>query len=295
MNANGTPARPGTATYAGFRTRTLSVEGSGPRFVLVHGYTDSADTWEGVLRELASRGGSAVAVDLPGFGRADRLRPGPVLPQLDAFIDELVADQSKRGPVVLVGNSLGGCVTVRAASRGVPLLGAVTIGDPAAGPWRLRTWAGKVRTPLLLRLAGLPFPVPAPVFRLVARPVLRHVVYADRRAADPVVLDRFVSFVHGRGGHSWVARDVGSLAKEIVAGHGTIEVGCALLVVHGRKDRIVPSAGSRALHAAVPGSELLVHPRWGHCPQLDDPIELTGVLTSAAASWRAEAGLESGA
>lgn len=275
----------GSATYGGFRTRTLSVEGSGTRFVLVHGYTDSADTWEAVLRELASRGGSAVAVDLPGFGRADRLRPGPMLPQLDTFIDDLVADQSKRGPVVLVGNSLGGCVSVRAASRGVPLLGVVTIGDPAAGPWRMRTWAGRVRTPLLLRLAGVPVPVPAPLFRLVARPVLRHLVYADRRAADRAVLDRFATFVHGRGGHSWIARDAAMLAKEIAHGHGTIEVGCPLLVVHGRKDRIVPVAGSRALHAAVPGSELLVEPRWGHCPQHDDPIELTGVLTRAADAW----------
>jgi pimeloyl-ACP methyl ester carboxylesterase len=279
-------------TYGGFRTRALEVNGSGPRFVLLHGYTDSANTWDGVLRELADAGRSAVAVDLPGFGHADLLEPGPMLPQLDAFVSDLVRDQSKRGPVVLVGNSLGGCVSVRAAAAGVPVLGAVTIGDPAAGPWRLRDWAGRPRTPLLLRVAGIRIPVPRWAFRRVALPVLRHIVYADRRKADQQVLDRFATFVHGRGGGSWVARDAGALAKELFNGHGAIEVTTPVLVVHGAKDRIVPVRGAKALHAALPGSRLHIEPTWGHCPQHDDPAGLVQVVTAAVDAWQTE---ESGA
>ena len=273
-------------TYAGFRTRALEVDGSGPRFVLLHGYIDSANTWDGVLRELAAAGRSAVAVDLPGFGKADLLRPGPILPQLDAFVAELVRDQAARGPVVLVGNSLGGCVSVRAAAAGVPILGAVTIGDPAAGPWRLRAWAGRTRTPLLLRIAGLPLPVWPPLFRLVARPAIRYAAYADWRRADRQVVDRFITFLLVRKGW-WIARQASVLAKEIVNGHGTIEVDSPLLIVHGAKDRIVPVRGSKALHASLPGSLLHIEPTWGHCPQLDDPAGLTSLVTGVAAAWQA--------
>lgn len=279
--------RTSRSTYAGFRTRALEVSGSGPRFVLLHGYTDSANTWDGVLRELAAAGRSAVAVDLPGFGHADRLDPGPMLPQLDAFVAELVRDQSSRGPVVLVGNSLGGVASVRAAAAGVPVLGAVTIGDPAAGPWRLRTWAGRTRTPLLLRVAGLRIPVPARLLFLFGRPVVGYVAYADRRRADRQVVDRFLTFISGRRGW-WIAREVSGLAKELVGGHGTIQVASPLLIVHGVKDRIVPVRGSKALHASLPGSQLHIEPTWGHCPQLDDPAGLTELVTAAAAAWQAD-------
>src|SRR5690606_7269741 len=67
----------------------------------------------------------AIAVDLPGFGAADCLADGPMLPQLDAFARAALdyAAQASRGPrrrardVVVVGNSLGGCVALRAAER----------------------------------------------------------------------------------------------------------------------------------------------------------------------------------
>src|SRR5215217_6879728 len=103
---------------AGFDTRALELEGDGPPVVLLHGYADSADTWRSVLDRLARRDRAALAVDLPGFGAADPLRPeGSMLDQLGAFADAaaaLAAEQAGE-PVVLAGNSLGGCVALRAA------------------------------------------------------------------------------------------------------------------------------------------------------------------------------------
>ena len=70
-------------TLAGYRTRALELEGDGAPIVLLHGYADSADTWRQTLAVLGRHGRRAVAVDLPGFGTADRLAPTPILPQLD--------------------------------------------------------------------------------------------------------------------------------------------------------------------------------------------------------------------
>jgi pimeloyl-ACP methyl ester carboxylesterase len=47
---------------------------------MFHGYADSADTWRLTLAQLARTGQRAVAVDLPGFGGADDLDSGPILP-----------------------------------------------------------------------------------------------------------------------------------------------------------------------------------------------------------------------
>src|SRR5437868_12288940 len=103
---------------AGHATRALEVDGGGPGIVLLHGWSDSADTWRPLLAELGARGRRAIAVDLPGCGQATRLGRGALLPQLDAFAAELVetwADGAGGGPVIVAGSSLGGCLALRLA------------------------------------------------------------------------------------------------------------------------------------------------------------------------------------
>src|SRR4051794_36510190 len=71
--------------FAGYETRVLELEGRGDPIVLLHGWSDSADTWRCVLAQLGRQERRAIAVDLPGFGTADPLADGPMLPQLDEF------------------------------------------------------------------------------------------------------------------------------------------------------------------------------------------------------------------
>jgi len=106
-------------TFAGFETRVLELEGAGVPIVLFHGYADSADTWRQTLALLARAGRRALAVDLPGFGDADRLAPEPILPQLDAFAGAVLRYAGGRGrlPALAVGNSLGGALSLRLAER----------------------------------------------------------------------------------------------------------------------------------------------------------------------------------
>ncbi|HEV3365726.1 MAG TPA: alpha/beta fold hydrolase, partial [Acidimicrobiia bacterium] len=88
-------------------TRALEVDGDGPPLILLHGWSDSADTWRPVLDRLRRRGRAAVALDLPGFGRAEHLdTEQPILTQLDRFTRAAVARFGREQPVVLAGNSL---------------------------------------------------------------------------------------------------------------------------------------------------------------------------------------------
>ena len=267
-----------TPTYAGYRTRLLEVIGAGPRLILLHGYSDSADTSRAVLRELDLAGQSAVAVDLPGFGQADALGTEAILPQLDAFVDELVREQAVHGPVVLVGNSLGGCAAVRASTRTLPVLGVVAIGDPAAGHW----WPASVAAsrPGALGLRLLARLVPPRVFQLVMRTLLKRIVYGDPKLADPHVVDAFIAWILAQGGARGMCTQISRLAAELVEGHRSADVISPLLIVHGTRDRIVPVRTSRQLHAVVPGSQLVIDPRWGHCPQHDEPRALAELIAT---------------
>ena len=67
-----------------------------------------------------------------------------------------------------------------------------------------------------------------------------------------------------------------AIALETAAGYDSEHVMCPLLIIHGRKDRVIPVHASERLHESVRASTLIVLPNSGHCPQLDDPSGLAG-------------------
>jgi pimeloyl-ACP methyl ester carboxylesterase len=166
---------------AGHATRALETTGTGPGIVLLHGWGDAADVWLAVLAELSARERRAIAVDLPGFGAATRLGPGPMLPQLDAFVAELILTWAGEDRVVLAGNSLGGSVALRLAEHGeeLPLAGVVPVAPAAHEP---AGWFDPIEhEPLVGRLLALPIAVP--------RALVGRELGGDPRATQRAVAD----------------------------------------------------------------------------------------------------------
>ncbi|WP_410658084.1 alpha/beta fold hydrolase [Amycolatopsis sp. lyj-112] len=304
------PIRVSFRRYAGVRTRVLEVgpqppvstdrtprrvlgkrttarghaKPTAPRLVLLHGYCDSADTWRPVLELLAAAGIPAVAVDLPGFGDAQPLRPGPMLPQLDAFAAAVIKEQAVLGTVVLAGNSLGGTMSLRAAeNHRLPVAGVVSIAAPGfVDSWLIRTVA---RYPLPLRMySALPLPIPGFLVRAVAEQVVPRLLYADATAADVAQVRRFTALFPDYRSTTTRLEQARQLVEELVDAYRLEEVHIPLLVVVCGKDKLVSAASGRQLHALVPHSRLMVREDWGHCPQLDDPVEISELLTYFAAS-----------
>jgi pimeloyl-ACP methyl ester carboxylesterase len=269
------------ATYNGVETRVLSVSGGGIPVVLLHGYADSADTWRGVLARLESLGRSAFAVDLPGFGRADRRCPGPLLPQFDAFADALLAEH---GPVILVGNSLGAATAVRAASRHPESVTAlVALDDPLNARHWLARLARSRDVPIRFWRGFGRIPLPDNVLRWAIRQGVARVLYGPGTVADPLVLDQWITTFSSQAAVATLGRYALQYARETRGGHRGVRVGCPSAVVHGARDRIIPVHASRILHQQIPGSELIVLPRSGHCPQLDDPDTVARLVVKIGA------------
>ncbi|WP_059015542.1 alpha/beta hydrolase [Mycobacterium sp. M26] len=266
----------GTGCYDGVRTRVLSVDGGGPPIVLLHGYADCADTWRAVLSRLEAAGRCASAVDLPGFGWADGRRAGPLLPQFDAFLDALLEE---RGPAVLVGNSLGAATAVRAADRNPDAVRAVlALNDPLnARHLPAKLARGRRLPPEVWRTAAM-LPIPSGVVRWATSKAVRHVLYGPDVAADPAVVARWRRTIGGREALATLGRYAFEYAYETADGHRGLRVGCPAVVAHGAKDRIIPVEASRTLHKQIPGSSLVVLPRSGHCPQLDDPAAVVELI-----------------
>jgi len=87
--------------------------------VLVHGIRTSATMWRAQLAHLDERGTPATAVDLPGHGA--RRGEEFTLDEAMATIDRAVQDAASRGPVLLVGHSMGGLLSIAYAGRADPL------------------------------------------------------------------------------------------------------------------------------------------------------------------------------
>ena len=265
--------------FAGYSTRVLELEGEGEPIVMFHGYADSADTWRHSLDRIARRGRRSIAVDLPGFGTADRLQDGPILPQLDAFAAKVAryAAGRPREPVVAVGNSLGGCVALRLAERQPRLVRRVVAAAPA-GLSMTRLLYIVQRDPALRSLLALPTPVPGFLLRAAVARLYMQLAFGSPRSIDPGVVATFTSH-HGQ--RAKVASYLGiahNLIPELRDPYQLERISAAVLLVWGDRDRLVFHRGAERVLEEVADARLELLRGVGHCPQVEAPDRFTDLL-----------------
>jgi pimeloyl-ACP methyl ester carboxylesterase len=245
---------------------------------MVHGFGDTSDTWSRLRAECASRGNYAAVLDLPGFRRAGPLRDGPVLPQLD----EAVAAAARRlrareGAVVLVGNSLGGTLGLRAAAAGeVDGVVALAPASVTLSPWLRRM----TNSPVTARISRAPIPsqlVRATIGYGYSRLVAGAPGSSARRAGR-----QFSSGYDRRSATALTALGV-RLLPELDEVFDAASVQCPVSLVWGQYDRLVPVRGARRLVGDLPDGELVVLPGVGHCPQVEQPRRVADLIDALAA------------
>ena len=264
---------------AGYRTRALELEGDGLPILLLHGYADSADTWRQVLALLARRGRRAVAFDLPGFGTADRLGPDAILPQLDEFAAAAVryASGRERAPVIVVGNSLGGCVTLRLAERHGDRLAGV-VGVAPAGLEMTRLLYLVQRDPFLRSLVALPTPVPGFVLRSAVARLYRQLAFATPAAIEPDVISTFTSHHRQRARVAQYLDTAHRLLPELRRPFELERITVPVQLIWGDRDRLVFARGAHRVLESVNDARLELLPGIGHCPQVEAPERFTELL-----------------
>jgi len=265
----------------GHRTYAVDLDGGGPPLLLLHGYSDSADTWRPAMDVLRRRGHRARAVDMPGFGRAQRLdRERPVLEQLDEFVAgalRTLAADSTEGSVVVVGNSLGGCQAIRAAQNAdLPIGGIVPI---APAGLDLARWIRAIQTASPIQmLLRTPVPLPTWAIRAAVGQAYRTMAFARPRAVAGRSVAAFTSHVSTKRDVVRILGTGSRLYPEITSPFQLERVRCPTLVVWGERDAMVYSRGAQKLLDQVPGSRLELIPDCGHCPQIEARDRFVAVL-----------------
>ncbi len=262
---------------AGVETRALELEGDGPPLVLLHGWSDSADTWRLLLDRLARAGRRALAVDMPGFGACAPLDPGPILPQLDAFARDAVRHVAPHGGAIVCGNSMGGCVALRLAEEAELGLSGVVPVAPAG--LDMARWFSLVERDVVLRsMLASPMPVPGFVVRRVVGEVYRRLAFAHPERVDRRVVATFTEHLADR---DRVARGLGigrRLLPELRFPFRLDRISCPVLLVWGDRDMMVFRTGAERVLDRVEQSRLVVLEDCGHCPQVEEPERLCELL-----------------
>ena len=266
-------------TLAGFDTRALELEGDGPPLVLLHGWADSADTWRLVLDRLARAGRRALALDMPGFGEAGPLGAGPVLPQLDSFLEAALEQAAPEGGAIVAGNSLGGCAALRAAQRPeLELAGVVPVAP--AGLDMARWFVLVERDPVVRVLLASPLPVPGPVMRRAVSEVYKRLAFCHPSRIDPRVASTFASHMGSKAAAARVLGIGRRLLPELRDPYELERISCPVLLVWGRQDLMVFQTGAERVLDAAPEGRLELIEDCGHCPQLEAPERFTELLAA---------------
>lgn len=251
--------------------------------VYVHGLGGSSQNFTDVAGLLADRF-DGQAVDLPGFGYSDPSRRYSIAD----FADKLIAhlDDSGRGAVHLVGNSLGGSISVRVAALRPDLVRTLTLISPAMPFLNPRRTAQGPLLPLLaLPRADLVYAWG--LGRLTVEQVAEQVVRAcfgdtakvsDQRRAEAMEEIRLRYTVeHYPKAYMGTLRGlVSSFVRAYLPGAGSqwrlaARITAPTLVIGGLRDTLVDARVPAQVARTIPDSRLLLLPGVGHVAQMEVP------------------------
>ena len=272
-----------------------------PPIVFVHGLGGSHLNWCLIGPHLAA-GRRAVALDLHGFGLTPGLRANSTVQAnarlLDRFITEVIGT-----PVILVGNSMGGLISILETAANPAAIKGVVLIDPALPlPPQKPDWQVSGQF-LLYSLPGLGPLAVARLMRTVSPETavqqLVELYFADPSRADPELNKADVALLTRR--HPATPAQASARARIFLAAARSLlrvlgrrqryqammaGIDVPVLLIGGEADRLVPVAAMRQAAAQNPRWESVMLPGVGHTPQLEVP----DVVTGAIRDWLARTG-----
>jgi len=262
----------------------------GAVIVCVHGLGGAAVNWMAVA-PLLTGSCRLLAPDLAGHGLTRPSGRGTGVAANRVLLHQFLASVAP-GPAILMGNSMGGMISLLEASAAPAAVTGLILVDPA-----------------LPAVLARPDPLAAAMFALYLTPGLGRAVMERRRrltaeqfvasvlglcCVDPSrvpadVVARHLKLADQRFTFASAERDFAAALRSVVATAGypgrrayRRQIGSItrpVLLIHGTGDRLVPVAVARAAARANPSWSLAEIDGVGHVPQLEAPAETARVIT----------------
>jgi pimeloyl-ACP methyl ester carboxylesterase len=267
------------ATHAekiGNGTIVYNVVGSGADILLIHGLFANKEQWNRLACLLADAGFTAIAIDLPGYGKS---QPFPLADYtLEREVENLHALMARLRitDINLAGNSMGGAIASLYASR---YPGQVRSLAFLGSPEGITRWGQGVVDAIDRGIN--PF-IPTTVAQLDLELGLLFVTPPQIPLASKKSI---VADYAARYRHYVQVWNIVNLYGDILTRQPPAKI--PTLIVWGNDDRIFDVAGAQELQHRIPGSELHVLPRAGHLLHLEDAAEVAPIyigFVRAAAS-----------
>lgn len=252
--------------------------GPAEQAVFVHGLAGSATNWTDLMDELKDVV-QGHAPDLPGAGFSPEAADGDY--SVDAHARAVIGLLDRTGPAHLIGNSLGGAISVRVAASRPDLVRSLTLISPALPDLIPRYGPARVAAAALPKLgewaADRLRVVPAE-YRIQSSFAM---VWADMGAVHPLRLQDAIEEERRRDALPHASRAVVGTARGIVAEYFRLgrdnlwrqaeQVQAPTLIIHGRHDRLVRPAMARKAYRAFRQVRLVLLPTAGHVAMMEMP------------------------
>jgi pimeloyl-ACP methyl ester carboxylesterase len=224
------------------------------------------------------------ALDLPGHGHSPPARDGDYSVGAQARLTARLIEERGRGPVHLIGNSLGGAVCTKLAANRPDLVKTVTLVSPALPDLRPRTVPARISA---VRIPGLGTWMLRRAAKLTARQrvaVTLRDVYFDPEAVHPDRVAEEIAEIErqdtlGYVGDALLKSANGVVSEYLRRGPAALwreaaQITADVLVIHGSHDRLVdPRMAGRAART-FQHVRVVVLPRTGHVAMMEHPAEV---------------------
>lgn len=254
--------------------QTLSVREEGqshrPVAILIHGW---ASSWYAVspLLPLLSQRYHCFAVNLPGYGASPRIDGRVTIPEYAKLLRAFIRQVSDK-PVVLVGHSMGGMISLNIALEQPDLIERMVLICPTISG-RLSYMINLTLTPFVMlerfaftrALVNLLEPMMG-----ITDQLLRTPLFAERTGIGKEDYERIKADTRNRHQGRTRAECFTAMRENDLRGK-IAPINIPSLVVWGMEDNVVPLRDASVVAREWPEADLRIIPNAGHWPQFETP------------------------
>ena len=242
-------------------------KGDGKPIILIHGFLYHTVMWKKNIDALAEKF-KVYAIDLWGWGYSERLKKMEYSfelygNQIRGFMDAL---NIKRA--TLVGQSMGGSISVYVAAHFPERVDRVILVGPAVFPYPMTTVGRIYQLPFIGEFMNA---IPGDA---LMKNNIKTIWFFDKGKVTEAYAKEVLQPLCIKGSHAgamYILRNVLKAPYVEREARGLAKMNKPSLILHGREDKAIPLDKSRALHDLWKGSKLVIFEKAGHSPHEEYP------------------------